>query len=197
MNMSAVIILAGGKSRRMGRDKLALETDGQTMLQSVVSRFQKEFEQVYISVADADKYPDITARRIVDIYPGAGPMSGLHAALSSVPDAGVFLVAADLPYAEPGCAKRIIDLCGDKDACMIRHPDMRLEPLFGYYRKTLLKRCEAALESGNFSMGELILGADVKFVDPGELFGLWDEKMLMNVNYPEDYENFQKQARRP
>ena len=186
--MAAVVILAGGKSRRMGRDKLMLTLDGQTLLETAVNRFSDMFDDVYISVADEEKYPDISGRRIVDILPGAGPLSGLHAALRFVPDDGVFLVAADLPYSCPSAALRMIGLCGEKEACVIRLPDYRLEPLFAYYKKSLLRRCEELIESGEFRMSELLNSADTRFIGPGELGELWDEKMLRNINRPEDYD---------
>jgi len=193
--MSAVVILAGGKSKRMGRDKLELFHDGHTLLESAVSRFSKEFDEVYLSVADAEKYPDIKADRIVDIIPGAGPLSGLHAALNNLPSDGVFLVAADLPYASPLAAKRLIELSAGRDACIVKLPDGRLEPLFGFYRKTLLPRCEEALKSGNNRMTVLYEDADVRYVGPDELGPLWDEALIMNVNFPEDYEKLQKGTR--
>ena len=171
----------------MGRDKLELQFGGRTLLESVVSRFEEEFEDVLISVADANKYADVTSRRIVDILPGMGPISGLHAVLKSLPDDGVFLVAADLPYACPLAAKRIIELCGDKEACVVRLPDGKLEPLFAYYRKVLLPRCEEAIKSGDNRMSVIIMEADTRFVEPRELGGLWDEKLMLNINNPEDY----------
>ena len=186
--MSMAVILAGGGSRRMGRDKLAMELDGQTLLGTVVGRFADEFDEVCISVADAGKYPEIAARRIVDVIPGAGPLSGLHAVFTELTVDGVFLVAADLPFACPRAARRIMELCGDKDAAVIRLPDGKLEPLFGYYRRTVLPRCLEAISAGNNRMYELVLGSDTRFIAPAELGGLWDEKLIINVNNPEDFE---------
>jgi len=186
--MCAVVILAGGNSRRMGRDKLELPMGGLSLLESALNRFSEVFEDIYISVADDAKYPNVVARRIVDIVPGAGPLSGLHAALKVLPDDGVFLVAADLPYADPNAAKRIIELCGEKDACIIRLPDGRLEPLFGYYRRILLQPCEKALQSGDYRLTEILLSAESRFVEPRELGALWDDRLIMNINYPDDYE---------
>ena len=173
----------------MGRDKLELAFEGRTLLESAIHRFSKEFNEVFLSVADAGKYADIEARRIVDILPGAGPLSGLHAALTRLPDDGVFIVAADLPFATARAAKRIIGLCEEKEACIIRLQDGKLEPLFGYYRKTTLPRCERAIASGDYRMTEIALGADTRFVSPQELGALWDEELIVNINYPEDYEN--------
>ena len=187
--MFPVVILAGGKSRRMGRDKLTMTVNGRTLLESAVDRFAAEFDEVVVSVADANKYPEITARRVVDILPGAGPLSGLHAALTLLPCDGVFLVAADLPFSCPRAAKRIIGLCGDKDAALIRLPDGKLEPLFGFYRKSLLSRCEDAIAAGNNRMTEVLLGAGTRFIAPDELGELWDERLISNINRPEDYES--------
>ena len=186
--MATAVVLAGGMSKRMGRDKLELTLGGQTLLESIVNRFREEFEEVVISVADPGKYSDVMGAHIIDILPGAGPLSGLHAALTLIPGSGVFLVAADLPYACPCAAKRIIELCGDKDACIIRHSGNKLEPLFGYYRKSLLRQCEEAINSGDYRLSAIIASADTRFVAPYELGELWDEKLIMNINYPEDYE---------
>jgi len=184
---AAVVILAGGKSRRMGRDKLELSLGGVSLLESAVQRFSEVFPDVYISIADPGKYPGVTARRIVDIMPGAGPLSGLHAALS-VLGGGVFLAAADLPYASALAAKRIIELCGDKEAAVIRLPDGKLEPLFGYYSATLMPRCRDAIVSGENRMTEILFNADTLYITPDELGGLWDERTIFNINHPEDFE---------
>jgi len=186
--MNSAVILAGGLSRRMGRDKLVLELDGRMLLESAVSRFSGQFDKVYLSVADGGKYPDVRADRIVDILPGAGPMSGVHAALTSLPGDGAFFVAADLPYSCPPAALRIIDLCGDNDACIIRLSDGRLEPLFGYYRKLMLPRCTDMIKSGDYRMTELVLSMNTRFLAPEELGALWNEKLIMNINTPCDYE---------
>ena len=187
IKIATAVVLAGGMSRRMGRDKLVLAIGGTTMLESAVNRFSAVFEDVYISVADDKKYPDVDTLKIVDILPGAGPISGLHAALTVLTCDGLFLVAADLPYACPKAAKRIIELAGDSEACVVRLPDGNIEPLFGYYRKSLLCLCANAIESGNHKMADLLSLADTRYIAPAELGGLWDDKFIMNVNSPEDY----------
>ena len=184
----AIVVLAGGKSRRMGRDKLGLAFGGKTLLESVVGKYAAEFGEVYLSVASADKYPEIDAQRIVDIVPGLGPLSGLHAALSGIRADLAFLVAAHLPFASARAAKRIIELCGESAACVVRLPDGKLEPLFGCYRKTLLPQCSAAISSGDHRLTEILNGADTRFVAPNELGDLWSDKLIWNINYPEDYE---------
>ena len=186
--MSTAVILAGGESRRMQKDKMVLRFGKQTLLESAVDRFSRCFDNVLISVADPDKYPEVKARRVVDITKGCGPIGGLHAALKNTDEEGIFLVAADMPYADPLAAKRIIELAGDCDICLTVDSRLRYEPLFTYYKKTLLQQVEEAVSAGAYKLAALMDKAKLRIVTNEELGSLWNEKLLLNVNYPEDYE---------
>jgi molybdopterin-guanine dinucleotide biosynthesis protein A len=186
--MNTAVVLAGGESRRMKRDKMALPYGRTSLLASAVGRFSEYFDTVYLSVADAGKYPEIGAARIADIYKGCGPMGGLHAALSMTGDEGIFLTAADLPYADPRAALKLIELCRDADVCVTADSRDRYEPLFGYYKKSILPQVENALRAGDYKLAALIDRVRLRLVTPEELGALWQEKLLFNVNYPEDYE---------
>lgn len=187
--INTAVILAGGKSRRMGQDKLTLSIGGVTLLDSVVSKFSKVFENVYLSVSYEYMYPNVDAPRIVDVFRGVGPMAGLHSALSSLNVEGVFLVAADLPFASPVAATFLTELCGNKDASVIKNPNGTFEPLFAYYKRSLLCKCETALNSGDYKMTTLLPEGSTRFVSPNELGILWHENLITNINCPEDYES--------
>ena len=185
--MYTAVILAGGSSRRMGRDKPELLFNGKTFLQAAVDRFSEAFDEVYVSVADEKKYSSVKAKRVVDIYPGCGPMAGLHAALLACRGEGVFLVAADLPFSNPEAAKKMISLCQNNDICIMMDSCGRYEPLFAYYRKTLLPDIERLLKSGRYKMTELFANARMRIADKSELGQAWRDVMLVNINYPDDY----------
>ncbi len=185
--MSTAVILAGGKSRRMGQDKTQLMYRGQTLLAGAIDRFSAAFDRVYLSVGTADKYPDISAERVVDIYPGCGPMAGLHAALLKTPDEGVFLAAADLPFSSPEAALKVIELCGDSASAVIVDENGRFEPAFGYYKKSLLSYIEEYLAGGKYKMLQLFDALPCRRISSDELGPLWRPDMLDNLNYPEDY----------
>ncbi|MCL2401616.1 MAG: molybdenum cofactor guanylyltransferase, partial [Oscillospiraceae bacterium] len=153
---------------------------------SIVTRFSQNFK-VYLSVADMSKYPEIEVPRIADIYQGAGPIGGLYAALTAVSDDGVFLTAADLPNATAAAALRVCELSHGFDAGVIRLPDGRLEPLFGFYSKKLLGLCGQLIEQGDYRMTEILRADRVRFIDPAELGELWHANLMRNINYPEDY----------
>ncbi len=186
--MSTAVILAGGESRRMQRDKMELRFEKESFLASAVKRFSEYFDEVYISVADPCKYPDIQAKRFVDEWKNCGPMAGLHSGLKNSKDDGIFLVAADLPYAQALVAQRMIELAGTSDVCIMSDSQSRFEPLFGYYKKTVLPYVVAALQAGDYKIAALFDKVNLRVVTQAELGSLWNENLLLNINYPEDYE---------
>ena len=68
----AALILAGGRSRRMGRDKLMLPQEGTTVLEATVRRFSEKFDRVLLSVDRPDRYPDIAVTHVTDAVRSLG-----------------------------------------------------------------------------------------------------------------------------
>ena len=185
--MSTAVILAGGQSRRMGKDKMTLFYRGKTFPQAALERFSAYFDTVWLSLADGGKYPELAAPRLTDLIPGCGPMSGLHAALHTTRDDGVFLVAGDMPFSDPRAALCVMELAAGYDIAAAAGESGRPEPLFAYYAKTVLPYVEEALNNGEFRLSSLFSKAKTRIVTP-EMFGnLWSDKLLLNINTPEDY----------
>ncbi len=181
------VILAGGQSRRMGRDKLRLTAGGETLLDRALRRYGEVFPRVLVSVAGPEKYPELGDRRIFDRFPGAGPLAGLHAALDAAGE-DVFLTGADMPYSSPEKALLLASLCGEHDACVLTDESGRWEPLFGFYRQRLLPEAGALLSGGKRSMAALLSSVSLREVRLEELGEGADSLLLRNVNRPEDYE---------
>lgn len=181
------VLLAGGKSKRMGKDKLALCQNGKTVLESACERFSAIFDNVAISVDSPDRYPETPFEHIVDIYKDCGPLAGLHAALSTAKEDGIFLCAADLPFSSPELAQKLISMADGYDICVTTDKDGKFEPLFAYYRKSVLPTAERLLQSGVYKMTALYAQSRVRTVTPEELAGFWSERAFENMNYPEDY----------
>jgi molybdopterin-guanine dinucleotide biosynthesis protein A len=188
--MSTAVILAGGKSRRMGTDKLSLRFGDETILTAVFGRFSAAFDHVYISVAASGERASIpVSLQIRDEYENCGPMAGLHAALKHTDGDGAFFVAADMPFADAKAALRIMELGSGHDVAIIRHANGYLEPLFAYYAKSMLPICERCLNGGRFSMLELLQDhdVDIRHITVNELDEYWSDDLLFNINYPADY----------
>jgi molybdopterin-guanine dinucleotide biosynthesis protein A len=185
-----IVLLAGGKSLRMGRDKLALPFQGSSLTERCVKRFQAEFgvENVVLSVNDLSRFAELNIRKIADEHAAIGPIGGLYAALTQMVGA-VFLVASDMPFCDPAVAKRLLDLSRvtDCDACALQNGEGKPEPLFAYYAQSALPTIRTHIADGEFKMGYLLKRLNTRFVSFEELGGVASPQMLFNINTPEDY----------
>lgn len=181
------VILAGGASRRMGRDKAALPLGDGTFLSRLVSTYSPKFS-VYVSVGQSGKFPTCGAGELVDVHPGCGPLAGLEAAFLQTDADAVFLTATDLPFGALALAIKLCGLLGDADACVIRRKDGRMEPTFAVYRRSCLATLQANLEAGRRSIQALLEQVRVNWVREADLSEFPLEELLQNVNTPEEYE---------
>ena len=154
------MILAGGKSSRMGRDKAALPLHGETFLARLVRQYSPAFP-VYVSVGQVGKYDTCGAGELVDLHPGVGPLAGLEAAFLET----------------------------DAEACVIRRNTGNLEPAFGVYRRSCLVPLTACLQEGRRSFRGLLDRVTVRWAGEAELGEFPLERLLQNINTPEAYEN--------
>ena len=184
---TAAVILAGGGSRRMGRDKGALTLGGEAFLDLLARRYRSCADRVYVSVArpGARALPP-GAEELPDLRPGQGPLAGLEAAFASTPAERVFLTAVDLPFGEPALARLLLDALGEWDACLLRRAG-RPEPLFAAYRRSCLPQVRACLDGGQRAMGALLDRLDCRFLEGRALAGFDLDRALFNANTPEDW----------
>ena len=134
MAKNICVILAGGRSRRMGRDKAMLPIGEETFLTRLIRTYREKFP-VFVSVSAADRFPHPDADELVDLRPGMGPLAGLEAAFLKTDADLVFLTATDLPFGNVKLAELLLECIGDRDACLIRRRDGGLEPAFAVYRR--------------------------------------------------------------
>lgn len=182
------VILVGGKSSRMGRDKAVLPLSGTTFASTLIKKYETSLGAVAVGVDRAGRFDLGGALELVDAFPGKGPMNGLYSAFTQTDAKSVFLTATDLPYGDPELVKRLESSLGGYDACIIRRSGGYVEPLFAVYSRSCFEKVKRLLESDRRALSALIEDINVNFLDETDLPG-WDlEKILMNVNTPDDYE---------
>lgn len=183
---TAAVILAGGMSRRMGRDKAALPFGEETMLSHLVRIYRPYFDITAVSVNTAGRFDTAGALEIVDRHPGDGPMAGLEAAFLDTGADVIFLTGTDLPLGDPALAKHLLDARGDHDVCLIRSPKGP-EPLFAVYSSTCLSVVQKALEEGRRSMFNILKQMNTLELPAESLTDFNVQQILTNVNDPEEY----------
>lgn len=181
------VILTGGASRRMGRDKAMLPWNGETMMQSLINKYGKSLGPVAVSVNEPGRFAFQGAAELVDEYPNMGPLNGIVSGFEHSDEELMLLTGTDLPFGESGLAERLCELMGSADACVMRRGVKGMEPLFAIYRRSCLLPAKSCLAAGKKSFRDLFAHISVRYVQPEELPGFDLDKILMNVNTPEEY----------
>ena len=134
MNFSAVI-LAGGESRRMGRDKAWIEVRGQPLLSRALATVRRAgADEVFVSGRKDGNYPGVDCPVLFDLNPGSGPLGGIERALGAMHSPMLLVLAVDLPNMTARFLRRLILCCDDRTGVV---PKCRgeLEPLAAIYPK--------------------------------------------------------------
>lgn len=132
MNFSAVI-LAGGESSRMGRDKAWLEADGQTLIAAAVEKAHRAGAgEVFISGRSGKDYSALQCPVLLDLKPGCGPLGGIERALHACAAPLLLVLAVDMPHMTAEFLQRMASRC-NRETGVVPKLKGRLEPLAAIY----------------------------------------------------------------
>ena len=190
---TGAIVLCGGKSSRMGRDKATLPFGPELMLQRVIRLLGEvvETHQIVVVAAPGQSLPELPAGVTVahDDRAERGPLQGLAAGLRAIADRAdaVYVTSCDVPLLVPGFVRRMFELLGDHDIAVPRDGQHH-HPLAAVYRPSVLAHIQRLLDADRlrprFLFDEVhsreILTEELRSVDP--LLST-----LENLNSPEDY----------
>jgi len=154
------LILAGGQSRRFGADKARHPVEGQPMIARVHDVLAPRMATVLVSVRAPETDYDLPAEHVVDAYPGAGPLAGLHAGLTRCRTPWLLALACDLPFLTSEVLEALLSARDDAQRPVIAcTPDGRRQPLCALYPRSLHATAEDLLEAGRRAMRELLRAA--------------------------------------
>lgn len=195
---ASAIVLAGGRSSRMGRPKAALDFGGVPILKRIISELKRRFAEIVVVAAPESEDSlqiDLPATNVVrDETAYQGPLDALRRGLDAVSNEIAFACSCDLPLLDSEVAAAIVAMLGDFDAA-IPIVGEKLQPLHAAYRK----RCASALAAlGATGESRLIAIADAvntRRISEDELLVL-DPQLhsFLNLNAPDDYQRALKIA---
>ena len=176
------VILAGGRSRRMGMDKATLPVAGEALFRRTLSMLQGLFARVLIAGDRPDlAQPGVPA--VSDVYPGSA-LGGLHGGLCAAASPWIFAAPCDLACPDPQLARAILAERGDCDCVVLKTPS-GLEPVFALYHRNCLAPMEQMLVRGRYRIHDLFSQVRVRYLAAATLPAGW-ERALINLNTPED-----------
>ena len=179
-------VLAGGTSRRMGRDKAQIPWGDGTLLTHAIAQIQNVVSGVLVVGTVAVE--KLLVPLLADRFPGVGPLAGIHAALANSSTEWNLIVAVDLPLLTPALLTWISDFRdGATQLAIIPRVKSRLQPLCAVYHRDLLPEIDAALSIQRTSIHRLLERLSTRIIEEDELIANgFSSEMFLNVNTPED-----------
>ncbi|MBB6732064.1 molybdenum cofactor guanylyltransferase [Cohnella zeiphila] len=182
------IVLAGGRSSRMGTDKALLTIGGQPLIRHLCSQLLNVCDEVIVVTAGPGdrKYKKPLAdlgkhvRFAADEYGGQGPLAGIHAGLSATPDGYGFVMACDMPRLSVPLFR---DMAGRLDG-RVEAVMCEGQPFHAFYHHRTAARAEAFLMEGQLRLQAFCRSLDAVTVPPD------DSECFRNLNTPEEFEQY-------
>ena len=182
------VILAGGKSKRMGTNKAFLEINGQRMIDQIVDIFKNTFEEVILVTNSPIEYLHLDLRIVTDLVPNKGALGGIFTGLFYASFHHIFVTACDMPFLNKGFIDYMVSKAGNFDAVVPLSSD-GLEPLHAIYSKRCIRHIETQLESDDLKITNFYPKVRVKEIGHHEILS-FDPKssLFFNINTTEDME---------
>ena len=184
------VILAGGKSRRMGEDKRYLVVGEQTLLERGLGVIRSIFQEVLIVIAQDSPPLDVDAKVVRDLLPDCGSLGGLYTGLMQATTPWIFVVACDMPFLDQAVIDQFTSRRATADIVMAKL-DARLHPMHALYGKRCLPALEQMIQARQLKIQEIVSQSSlrVQYVTEAELLTIdpsW--RSFQNVNTPSDLE---------
>ncbi len=181
-------ILAGGRSRRMGRDKARIEFEGKTLLARAVATVSAVATKTTVIARTIDAYPESGVPVIADLRPNCGPLAGIETALSAAKSDLVIVLACDMPFVTDELLKFMLERGNPNGAIIPADPDGRPCGVCAVYGREILTKISNLLDAGERRVDALFSNTPtgiVPFTDFSHLSGSPD--FLANFNIPDDF----------
>jgi molybdopterin-guanine dinucleotide biosynthesis protein A len=189
------IILAGGKSLRLGQNKALQVIEGKSLIQRVVDRLAILSREIIIVTAHGEAIPCSSTARIetvADIYPGKGSLGGIYSGLIASTSARATIVGCDMPFLNVELLEYMTGICSVFDVVIPRIKD-KLEPLCAVYSKICLVHIKELLQQDELRISKLLSIVNVKYVEKDEVDRFDPEHLsFFNVNSQDDLEKARK-----
>jgi molybdenum cofactor guanylyltransferase len=182
------VVLAGGKSSRMGRPKSLLLFDGEPLITHIVRGLKQMFAETVVVAAPEQELPDLPVILVRDEVAYQGPVGGIYYGLNAASGEFCFVTSCDVPFLNAALISRLMAQISNNDV-VVPHWEDRFQPLHAVYRRSVLPLLKEQLDRGELrpiylfdKVRTLKIGEDeIRLFDPEGL-------SFLNMNTPDDYE---------
>lgn len=181
------IVLAGGKSNRMGTDKALLLFRNKPLILHAIDILKQICGRVIIS-ANHSNYQFTGCEAWPDERSEIGPMAGIYSCLKRSLTSWNFVLSCDMPLIDPEILASMYLKKEDYDVVLPVHDRDCLEPLCAVYHRQVVPALEECMRSGNYSLRHFIMGSKHQLVD----MTVPHKDMFVNVNTSQDFDLLNK-----
>jgi len=184
------VLLAGGKSRRMGEDKRYLVVGEQTLLDRGLAVLRSIFREVLVVIAQDSPPLDVEAHVVRDLLPECGSLGGLYTGLTQATTPYIFVIACDMPFLDPAVIAQFTSRRATADIVMAKLRG-QLHPMHALYGKQCLPVVEQMIRAHQLKIQEIVSNASlrVRYVTEADLLTIDPSgRSFQNVNTPADLE---------
>lgn len=179
----AAYILAGGESRRMGQDKGLITWKGKKIVEHIADAVSPLVDEIFI-VSPNEAYDVLPYDRIEDVYPGRGPLAGIHTAMCHTNHARNFVLSCDAPLLSTSFLNWLLQNATEDADVTYPLVDGKDMPLIGIYATYCKGVIEAALFENNLRVRDVLDQLLVQTIETPKTY----QTHLMNMNTPQDVE---------
>ena len=189
------IILAGGKSLRLGRSKALQVIEGRSLIQWVVDRLAIISTEIIIATAHGEKIScssTVNTKIVADIYPGKGPLVGIYSGLIASSNSRAIIVGCDTPFLHVGLLEHMIQISPTFDVVVPLIKE-KVEPLCAVYSKNCIAPIQRLLEQNELGIYKLFGMVKVNYVEEDEINNFDPEHLsFFNINNKDDLDRARK-----
>ena len=178
------IVLAGGKSSRMGYDKGLAKVGERKMIELVIQSLKKVCDEIII-ISNTNAYNYLNVPVYVDLIKECGPIGGIFTGLFHSQTEHNLIVACDMPFVSDKLLTTVINNCKNNQM-VIPSINHQLEPLCGYYNKDILLKLKSFIDTSEYSVHKMIQHFKYEAI-PFDSNAI----LLTNVNTPEELNKIQ------
>lgn len=178
------ILLAGGKSSRMGEDKAFLKYGGLFLYQYNLKILEHFSDNLIISSSNT-AFNQSNYLRVEDDIPGLGPIGGIYSSLKRISYKNAIVLPCDLPFITIDIIDTLIANSHGYEICIAQNMSGQPEPLVGIYSTSILPNMEDLIKKGKYKIRDLLSEVNTNFIS----FENSPKNTFQNVNYPEDYKS--------
>ena len=190
------IILAGGKSTRMGVNKSFLKLGNETIIERIINLMKSIFDEVIIITNSSDEHKFLDLPLYEDIFKDIGPLGGIHSGLTHSKTKNNFVISCDIPLMTKEMIEYIVEYKSEKPIKFCEAAGYH-QPLAGVYSKSVIAEIEKVISDENAatdkSFHHFLKRVDAEIIHPENL-PFYKDETFFNVNSKSDYEYILKSA---